>query len=236
MQSFAVEFSVDEHSGPIRRSIKRDLIGQTAFNGCLTLFETFQYSVNKFGTRPCLGERSCSTLRPNDMKVDGRFIFKSYQIIGETVHAFSSGLEKLQCLDCSESNRFLGIYMKNCKEWIIAENACYARSTATIPLYDTLGKSVLEFIINQTGLVTVLCSWNEIEKIIAVQSLCSTLKHVIVVKSLGRKLPVHPILTFHGFEDVVRIGQAFPISPSPPKPSTLCTLCYTSGTTGQVSE
>ena len=38
----------------------------------------------------------------------------------------------------------LGIYMKNCVEWVLAEQGVFCLSGATVPLYDTLGPDSVE--------------------------------------------------------------------------------------------
>lgn len=53
--------------------------------------------------------------------------------------------------------RLLGLYMKNCPEWVIADQAAFTISAASVPLYDTLGPDSVGYVINQTELATVVC-------------------------------------------------------------------------------
>ncbi len=53
--------------------------------------------------------------------------------------------------------RLLGLYMKNCPEWILADQAAFTIKAATVPLYDTLGPESVGYVINQTELATVVC-------------------------------------------------------------------------------
>lgn len=57
--------------------------------------------------------------------------------------------------------------------------AAFAHSAVTVPLYDTLGPETVEFIVNQTGLATVVCGGvMELQKLveIAAGGRCPTLQ------------------------------------------------------------
>ena len=43
----------------------------------------------------------------------------------------------------------IGIYSKNCPEYVIAEYGCYWQSLVVVPIYDTLGPHACSFISNQ---------------------------------------------------------------------------------------
>ena len=42
----------------------------------------------------------------------------------------------------------VGLYAANCTEWLLVEAACFSQSMITVPLYDTLGPDVVEYICN----------------------------------------------------------------------------------------
>ena len=47
--------------------------------------------------------------------------------------------------------------------------AAFAHSGLTVPLYDTLGPETVEFVVNQTGLTTVVCAGVvELKKLVAI--------------------------------------------------------------------
>ena len=144
----------------------------TSLKGCLTLFETFRAAAQRFPNRPCLGTRSVDS----DGNV-GRFLFRSYAWCSRTSDELAAGLvkedlipRKAETLNVLSSKlfdengvgargaRLLGIYMKNCPEWILCEYACYGIKAACVPLYHTLDLDSLEYIINHTALTTVVCN------------------------------------------------------------------------------
>ena len=59
----------------------------------------------------------------------------TYNDVEEAMTVFGSGLLAIK------SGENVGIYAKNCREWVIAEKACAAYSKTVVPLYDTLGQA-----------------------------------------------------------------------------------------------
>lgn len=60
---------------------------------------------------------------------------------------FGSGILGLNLPKTSQN--LIGIYSRNCPEWILTEQAAYCFSMVVVPLYDTLGPESCAFIINQ---------------------------------------------------------------------------------------
>ena len=224
-------------TGAHRRSPDSSLIGIVSLQGCMTLYETFKRSVRQHPGRPCLGHRSVDSFG-----APGPFLFRTYSQCATTVHNFASGLAKEDILGRNSENlKLLGIYMKNCPAWSLAEYACYSMNAATVPLYDTLGPDTVEFVLNQTELMACLCSTSELVDLLKVSSKCPNLKTIIVnAKSIPpakmeeyAKLYDTDRIQILTFDHVVNVGRAFPSNPTPPTPDSLATFCYTSGTTGQ---
>ena len=220
-------------SGPVYRTHKRSLIGETGLRGSTTLHESFASCVLRTPNNPCLGERLLDS-----SSAAGPFIFKSYGEVGRAVGDFASGLIKQQLLTPnSDGMKILGVYMKNNSSWTIAEYACYSQSAITVPLYDTLGPDTVEFIVNQTEMRTLLCTPVELPVLIALKNAgkCPSLKSVII--TAYSKEPAPPSAEACGlqvftFAQLRLIGSLSPCRPHPPTPSSIATLCYTSGTTG----
>ncbi|CAM9792230.1 unnamed protein product, partial [Hapterophycus canaliculatus] len=79
--------------------------------------------------------------------------------VEERVDHFASGLEQEGLTPPNpDGMKLLALYSRNRPEWIIAEQAAFAHSALTVPLYDTLGPETVEFVVNQTGLTTVVCA------------------------------------------------------------------------------
>ena len=234
--SAEVPHTATSESSAIRRSYKAALIGHTAFEGCKTLFELFERAVTLHTDSACLGERyidSIGNITP--------FLFKSYGEVRNMVVNLASGLEKEGLMaPTSDGNRFLGICMQNCTDWIVSEQACYYLGAATVPMYETLNASTMDFVASQCELQTIVCSPKSVEAVLAGVGHSRTVRNIII-SDVGERILNEKLnslrasfksMTFYRFEDVLNIGSAYPFPPLPPLPSTLATLCYTSGTTG----
>jgi long-chain acyl-CoA synthetase len=65
-----------------------------------------------------------------------------------------------------EMYRMMGVYSKNREEWAVTALACLQISGTIVAFYDTLGATVVEYILDQTELTTVSCSKNYVEALI----------------------------------------------------------------------
>ena len=43
----------------------------------------------------------------------------------------------------------VGVYSRNCPEWVIAEQGAYSHSMVLVPLYDSLGPDARSYVISQ---------------------------------------------------------------------------------------
>lgn len=214
------------------------MIGHHAFRGCLTCFETFEDSVLNFAKKKCLGER----IVDNENKLS-KYIFRNYAEVHELVKYFSSGLVKEGLLPPNPDDiKILGIYLKNCPNWLICEQACYRTSAVTVPLYETFDMKTIDFIINQTKLTTIVCAAKHLQCLLDLRSASAQSLDAVIVSDVLTKSQITPEilnvadklkLRMYSFEDIVRIGSAYPSAPLPPSADSLASFCYTSGTTGQ---
>ena len=120
-----------------------------------------------------------------------------------------------------------------------------AHGLYTVSLYDTLGPDTTEYIINHSGLHTVVTSLMHIPTLLRLKPRCPTLKVIISCDALYEgDLPQQSkaellqqfasdfgvqVFSFH---DVEELGKSHPRPFNPPAPDSLITINYTSGTTG----
>lgn len=221
-----------ERRGPIRRSVHTDILGVTSLHGCMTLYETFRRSASLHPNRPCFGERSIDSTG-----FAGPFVFRSYSQCATVIRSLASGFMKESILATNgDGLKLLGIYMKNCSAWCLAEYACYSINAATVPLYDTLGPDTVEFVINQTKLSACVCSSAELPKLCKVAMHCPSLHYLLLNAAVATSEEIQLCraagLKLLTLDEIDRIGRAYPCLPSPPNADNLATFCYTSGTTG----
>ena len=218
----------------IRRPYVLDDSPCLSVQGCRTLYEVFRRGKELNPLGPCFGFRAVST----SSGFATPFIFSSYTECVARVESFAAGLERLNvCERNADGMLLLGIYLKNCVEWVVSEHAIFTLGGATVPLYDTLGPTTVEYIVKQTGMTCVICRRSDLDRLIDAN--VQNLKHVILVDGVTPDV-MHKAkeagLTVVSFAKVESIGSQIIASegfqPHPPSATDLATFCYTSGTTG----
>jgi len=68
-----------------------------------------------------------------------------------------------------KEQRFLGIWAKNCTNWLITLLATMKARTSVIGFYDAMGNEAVDYIIRQTELTTVFCTGDYIAKLISMK-------------------------------------------------------------------
>lgn len=217
----------------IRRPNVQDNSPGLSVQGCRTLYEVLRRGKELNPLGPCFGFRAVST----SSGFATPFIFSSYTECVARVESFAAGLDRLNVCEKNEDGMLLlGIYLKNCVEWAVSEHAIFTLGGATVPLYDTLGPSTVEYISKETGMTCVVCLRADLDQLLNIKS---GLKHVILVDGVTPDI-MHKAkeagLTVCSFAKVESIGSQIIASegfhPRPPCTHDLATFCYTSGTTG----
>ncbi len=70
---------------------------------------------------PCLGER-----RVDSYGTPSPYAFHTYSVVGKRIDHLASGLNHTSLVPPDSCGlKLVGIYSRNCPEWVIAEQACY---------------------------------------------------------------------------------------------------------------
>ncbi|HVR40275.1 MAG TPA: long-chain fatty acid--CoA ligase [Thermoanaerobaculia bacterium] len=151
----------------------------------------------------------------------------------DTVRWFSTGL---RALGVKAGDR-VAILSENRPEWTLSDFAILAAHCVSVPVYPTLLGWQIEYILNDSSSVGVICSNEEqLNKIQEIRSHIPSLNNVIVCDPPAT-LP-EGVLAFQkvvdlGREEEQKNGRArFDELLNSAKPDDLATLVYTSGTTG----
>jgi len=199
---------------------------------CRSTYESFRHGgmVNPGGA--CLGWRPVDSAG-----IAGPYVWVTYAEALARVDALHAAFAARGALASNEDGMpLLAIYMKNCPEWVLAEQACFAGRGATVPLYDTLGPATVEFVLKQTGCATVVCGGaTEALRVLSVAAQCPRLKLVVVVDPRADCGAIS--CEAAGAVEVVAFGVlegegltvAAPPKHVPPQPHDIATFCYTSG-------
>ncbi|KAF9961737.1 Long chain acyl-CoA synthetase 7 peroxisomal [Mortierella alpina] len=233
-QMYSIEVAGSPHipgEGKPRRSIlSPDKLVQSyqsfkGDNGVTTLYENFLEGVQRSEGGEFLGHR------PIVDNVAQPYEWLSYTRVQERVANFGAGLVQLGLK--VDSN--FGIFSINRPEWTMSELAGYMYNFTSVPLYDTLGVSAIEYIVNQTEMDTIIASADKASILLNLKSTLPTLKNIVVMGSLddalvveGKEMDIHIV----AWTDIERDGFNNPAPANPPTPDDVATICYTSGTTG----
>lgn len=201
-----------------------------------TLYGAFENARDHFPNKQFLGTRK----KLGDDKY-GNYEWKSYAEVDELSKLFCKGITKNDfCPEVIEEDqkfKFFGIYSKNREEWVIADFACQLNSITVVTVYDTLGLGALEYIFNQTSVMTLLLESNALGKIALLKSEGKTgsVKNIIL---LDNKNPTelekcrNNGLNIFTYQQILNDGKDYQMEFNKSKGDTILTFCYTSGTTG----
>jgi long-chain acyl-CoA synthetase len=174
---------------------------------------------------------TCRLERPVALKSkkDGRWFDVSVREFCDSVRYFSNGL---RVLGVKPGDR-VAILAENRPEWAIADFAILAAGAVTVPVYPTLLGWQIEYILNDSAAVAVICS--TVEQLHKIQEIRGHLPHIhnVIVCDPPEALP----LGVKTFREIIESGRQhddgrFDELLARPKPDDLATLVYTSGTTG----
>ncbi|OQR89411.1 Long-chain-fatty-acid--CoA ligase [Achlya hypogyna] len=220
------EASASTGNGPIYRAIGNLEVED------VTLVEHFEKSAVTFADRPFLGHR------PIVDGVPGPYVWQTFAECHERILRVAAGLQKEKMVEpTSDGHRFLGIYMKNRPEWVLAQYGAYFSGAAVVPIYDTLGASATTFILNQTLVSTVVCTMAEVDGLLAKAPASSSLQHIVLcdVDTVDPALASRAAalqLRLWTLRELESVGAEHPRPPAASSSSNVAILMYTSGTTG----
>jgi len=195
-------------------------------------------AVKKYSNKPFLGTRSFIKKDGSDGSFErGAYEWQSYGEVGDRVLALSAGLRHLGM----KVGDKIGIISQNRSEWVCTDMACCISGLVSVPLYDTLGKDAVTYIINHAEVRCVVASVKDLAGIAAVRQKCPSLEMVIAMDDQmpdKQKLDVmpsaNPALFNARFSEVEEMGRQHldAFTPQMTKAEDIHCICYTSGTTG----
>lgn len=206
-----------------------------------TLHELFELAVKEAHDRPFLGTR----VRDEASGKLGEYVWVTYGEVKAQVTQVASGLSRLgRELGLNQHPWNVGLFSANRPEWNVSDIAISSLSLVTVALFDTYGQDVLEFVINHAEIPVIITCQPHIHRLLAATSRLNHLKVIISMDPLPSDGPgsaSHLLRSWTkacnvrllDYNELIQLGVAHPVPPSPPAPDSVYTICYTSGTTGQ---
>lgn len=210
--------------------------------GCQTVWESFEINL-KNNRHKCdfMGYRK----KINKDELEKKYTWITYEQADELSLNFSRGLNVLNlCPEIKFDNenpfRFLGIYSRNKKEWILSYLGAMRDSITIVTIYDTLGDRAVEFILEQTQVTTIVIEIKALKKIyeLAKQKRTFHVKNLIVIEKEDDEETAKNLeilgYTIYTWDEVCEKGrqEGQNLELKKPGPDDISTINYTSGTTG----
>ncbi len=150
--------------GPVLRNrLSVDaLIDRPAGFGGQNLYDLFVHGgLQRWPTAPCFGSRV-----REDGSV-GAYEWQTYQETSARIDAVAAALWQLQLAPrTADGKRFLGFFLKNCRDWVVGALACFKTGVTVVPMYDTLGPETVKYIQEQTLTTAVICTASELPQLL----------------------------------------------------------------------
>ncbi|GAA5957390.1 hypothetical protein JCM21900_006885 [Sporobolomyces salmonicolor] len=213
-----------------------------------TIYECFRLGLENDPKARCLGRREWDPVAQDWAK---ELTYESFESVDGHRTRIGSGLLKLkeELFPQGPEEWKVGIWSVNRPEWQWVNMAVSAYSLAIVSLYDTLGPSVVEFIIGHAETPVVFANPAHIPALLTLAKKCPIIKAVVALdswasleakgakpgldngaalKAWGESVGVKVL----DVAELEALGTNNPKPHRPPTPDTLASICYTSGTTG----
>jgi long-chain acyl-CoA synthetase len=210
--------------------------------GCETILQSFERNL-KFNRHKCnfIGYRK----KINKDELEKKFTWITYEEANNIMTYFCLGLNLMNfCPEINIENegifRFLGIYSRNKKEWLLSFLGAMKDSITIVTIYETLGDLAIEYILEQTQLTTVVIELKALKTILelATKKKIFNLKNLIVIEKEDDEETCKQLeklgLNIYSWEEIVEKGKndGKNINLNNAKGEDICEINYTSGTTG----
>ena len=166
----------------------------------------------------------------NDFKKRGEFEFINYKEINDKVTHIASGLRYLGL----KKGDKIGISGNNRPEWCLTDYACSVQSFVSVPLYSTLDKNAIQYIINHADIKCVVCSYDVLKEVNKCRQYCKKLKYIIL---MDYQLPAQIYASnkdnngsyTYKLSEIENIGKSNIFPDVYPDSQDIWTIMYTSG-------
>ncbi|KAJ1722877.1 medium-chain fatty acid-CoA ligase faa2 [Coemansia erecta] len=221
------------------------------FADLTTLYEVFKAQVKNYPKEKFLGSR----IFYPETNTFGGYEWLTTTDVDEMIGDYGSGLDQIFAKHAPDMNETtgqqpLGIFSINRPEWVLTELTAFRSRRYSVGISDFTGVESSEFFISHSELKVIVCSMDKIPRMLERIEHTPKLKVIISMDKLDCSKPTPFTQAFNAeiteelrfkaaslnivmldIDQVIEIGRAKPIEPTPPKPSDYCTLCFSSGTT-----
>lgn len=205
--------------------------GSIPYLNVKTIYQAFMFGFRKNPIANCLGYivKTDPIIYKWDSYVN---ILDALSILGSRL--LDESYLSFQCdIGRIDSSKFIGIFSKNCPQWVITDLACSFYSYISVPIYDTFTAELIQSIIQETQLSIIFSEYSKLDILYNINNLYKLKKIVcydkvdnsFIEKFKNRNIE---LVLYADFCDGIVCKPHIQ-----PKPEYVATICYTSGTTGK---
>lgn len=186
-----------------------------------TLPEILKLSSVKYADEPCVGERE--VLGKEEW---GNYKFLTFKEFYEQAINFGKGLLELGL----EKGDRVGIYSNNSIYWVTIAFGCASVGIVFVPVYDSLGPTAADYIIQHSGAKFLFCSKFKFENAKQLFNEKNGLTHLVTM--FDEKVEVDTAKEVLSMKDIIELGKKSEKGSQFPEPEDTAVIMYTSGSTG----
>lgn len=214
-----------------------------------TAVESLQEGLKQYSHRECLGYRKLD----KDNKLEDSFSFYSYSQVDSLSTFIAKNLKSRKLYveknfedeNDQDNWKIVGIFARNCVEWVLTDLACHKSNTTSATFYHTLGSESFDYIFEQTQVSTVFVNPENLTKLSEYYATYKfkSLKNIVVFDltlQYNNKKEDIEVFTNNGikiilFSELIKENKDDSefnnIKLEQAQPNSVFTICYTSGTT-----
>ncbi len=134
----------------------------------------FRYFAKKYSYNQHLGTSKWSL----DNKQRKEFEYITFNELSQNVSYLSTAF--IRKLGLTFGTR-MGLCSANRMEWNMCDYAGHTQGFVTVPLYDTLAKNAIGYIVNHASVSVIVCTKETLNEVVKAQKVCPTLKYIILM-------------------------------------------------------
>lgn len=248
---------VDGETKPRRHPDARDGLVTRPHPDVDTVFRLVKRSAELYAGERCVGTRALVKMHEEIKKVpkivDGKKVMvdKTWQFAQLSNYSFLTYTEfETNLLNMASGLRKLGVepgdkvhmFASTSANWLALAHACSSQSCTIVTAYDTLGSDGVAHTLVQSKPKAMFTDAHLLHTTAAALKKASSVK-IVIYNDKAVTQPAspsqvddfksaHPHLTVLSATELAGLGEAHPVSPTPPSPKDIYCIMYTSGSTG----